>query len=99
MRILIPSHQMMANDQWWDARDNRMSRYAVCCFWFKDIFQAKRWFESAHRIKQPDFPNSSPYQVVAVPLTYGRNKEPVPFGPESKKETVCLGVFYLQTEI
>jgi len=33
---------------------------------------------------------------VAVPLTYGRNKEPVPFGPESKKETVCLGVFYLQ---
>lgn len=79
MQIIMPSNQMMADNQWWNRSQGAQS--AVCCFWFKDINQAKRWFESAGRIKQPDFPNSNPYQAVAVPLTYG-HKATLPFGPK-----------------
>ena len=83
MRILIANPEAMAKDQWWDPRGR--PRFAVCLMWFRDVFACKRWFESAPRIKQPDFPNSSPYQVVAVPLTFGRNQEPLPFDLSGKE--------------
>ncbi|XP_060595839.1 uncharacterized protein LOC132749922 isoform X3 [Ruditapes philippinarum] len=88
MQIVIPSHQMMAQDQWWDPR-NQTSQYAVCCFWFQDYFQARSWFQTGSlRFKQPDFPNSNPYQVVAVPLTYGSGRDPRPFGPDRDEITL-----------
>ncbi|KAH3768883.1 hypothetical protein DPMN_170100 [Dreissena polymorpha] len=88
VKILLPSHQMMAKDQWYDPRPGHSARFAVACFWFKDAMAARVCFESTRRFKQPDFPNSSPPQIIAVPLTYGRNKDAAPFSPESDHLTL-----------
>ena len=82
MRVMMGNPETKPEDRWWDPHGN--PRYAVCVMWFRDVFACKRWFESAPKIKQHDFPNSHPYQVLAIPLTFGRNQEPLPFDLQRK---------------
>ncbi|XP_052815772.1 uncharacterized protein LOC128242593 isoform X2 [Mya arenaria] len=88
VKVLRPSYSYH-NDAWWDPRDDRhQARYAVVVFWFKDASSARMCFESVGRFKQPDFPDSNPLQIVAIPLTYGRNRDAAPFSPESDHLTL-----------
>ncbi|XP_052817895.1 uncharacterized protein LOC128243922 isoform X2 [Mya arenaria] len=84
---VLKSSYAVTQDPWWEPRDSRRSpRFATVAFWFKDAVSANKCFESVGRFRQPDFPDCNRPQIVAVPLTYGKDME-TPFDPERETNT------------
>ncbi|WAR13615.1 hypothetical protein MAR_027795, partial [Mya arenaria] len=89
---VLKSSYAVTQDPWWEPRDSRRSpRFATVAFWFKDAVSANKCFESVGRFRQPDFPDCNRPQIVAVPLTYGKDME-TPFDPEPQHEQMLANL-------